>query len=668
MGTPGEQAPAVRLEQVLVAGADQVNVVHVEQLLTKSGYEVIVSHDGLQAAQVLDSEDAPKLAILDWTMPGMDGVEVCRQLRRKQRHRQTYVILLTRWNEHKDRVTGLEAGADDCLYKPVDVRELNLRLQIGRQILLERALRESEARFQGAFECAGIGMALVGMNGEFLQTNPALCQFLGYTPQELMALNLPQVSHADDTPESQALLQQFLKGETRRGEYERRFVTKKGAVAWASLTVSVILDADQNPTCFVVQAQDIGERRRAVEALQAAHAETELFLQSIPSILIGLDGAGRITRWNPVAAETFEIHEKDALGRNIEECGIKWLHPDLKSDVARWLATEELCDCGEISFERNKKIRCVELQIRRISCQPSENTVFLLTGADITEHRALEDQLRQAQKLEAIGQLAAGIAHEINTPTQYVGDNARFLKESWQEIAEVLQVGQVLRKEAAACTGSSPLLAKFDEACARCDLEYLIQEIPHAIEQSLEGVQRVAKIVRAMKEFSHPGAEEKRGLDINKAVGTTVTVARNEWKYVADMCLHLDESLPLVPCIAGELNQVLLNLVVNAAHAITGLGKPHEKGKICITTRRDGQWVEISVKDSGTGIPEDIRSRVFEPFFTTKSVGQGTGQGLALAHSVIVNRHQGQIWFDSKSGEGTTFFIRLPLEPGMAAS
>jgi signal transduction histidine kinase len=168
-----------------------------------------------------------------------------------------------------------------------------------------------------------------------------------------------------------------------------------------------------------------------------------------------------------------------------------------------------------------------------------------------------------------------------------------------------------------------------------------------------------------MKEFSHPGSEEKSQLDLNRAIETTITVARNEWKYVSEVETRLDPELPLVPCHAGEFNQVILNLLINAAHAIrqvVGDGSGG-KGKIVITTRQDQNWVEIAIQDSGTGIPEEIQSRIFEPFFTTKPVGQGTGQGLALAHTIIVRKHGGRIWFETVLGKGTTFFIRMPISP-----
>jgi signal transduction histidine kinase len=200
-------------------------------------------------------------------------------------------------------------------------------------------------------------------------------------------------------------------------------------------------------------------------------------------------------------------------------------------------------------------------------------------------------------------------------------------------------------------------------AIAQVNLEYLLKEVPSALEQSLEGLGRVARIVHAMKEFSHPGSEEKKLTDINKAILTTLTVARNEWKYVAEVETVLAADLQPVPCNAGEFNQVVLNLIINSAHAIAeALGdKTDKKGKITIRTKQDAEWTTISIQDTGSGIPPEIQSRIFEPFFTTKEVGKGTGQGLSIAHNTIVQRHSGRLWFQSEVGKGTTFFIQLPM-------
>ncbi|MEO8634555.1 MAG: ATP-binding protein [Gemmatimonadales bacterium] len=278
---------------------------------------------------------------------------------------------------------------------------------------------------------------------------------------------------------------------------------------------------------------------------------------------------------------------------------------------------------------------------------------------DITDRRVLEHQLLQAQKIEAMGQLAAGIAHEINTPTQYVGDNLHFLQEAFEGLLRVMVVyGDVV--EAARAVGVP--VAAADAAWKSADGGYLLAEIPRATVQALDGIERVTKIVRAMKEFSHPGGTEAIPVDLNHAIENTIAVSRNEWKYLADMVLELSPDLPPVPCLAGEIQQVILNLIVNAAHAIGDVvAESGGRGTIRISTTVVEGFVEVRVRDSGTGIPLEVRSRVFDPFFTTKDVGRGTGQGLALARDAIVRKHRGSLTFESEVGAGTCFLIRLPL-------
>jgi signal transduction histidine kinase len=276
----------------------------------------------------------------------------------------------------------------------------------------------------------------------------------------------------------------------------------------------------------------------------------------------------------------------------------------------------------------------------------------------------MEAQLVQAQKLESIGQLAAGIAHEINTPTQYVGDNTRFVKDSFAGIMQVLQDHAALLAAAQSNAVTPERLARSEQIIAAADLDYLCKQIPAALEETLEGVERVSKIVRAMKEFSHPGGREKTPADLNRAIESTATVAHNEWKYVAELKLELEPDLPVVPCFLGEFNQCILNLIVNAAHAIGDVVKknPGTKGLITVQTRREGDHVEVRVADTGTGIPEAVRPKIFEQFFTTKEVGKGTGQGLAMIYASIVKSHGGTVAFETELGGGTTFIIRLPLK------
>ena len=276
---------------------------------------------------------------------------------------------------------------------------------------------------------------------------------------------------------------------------------------------------------------------------------------------------------------------------------------------------------------------------------------------EISERKAREMEAQHAQKLEALGRLSAGLAHEINTPIQFVGDNTRFLADSYHSMLQLLLVyRRVLNLEAGPLSWweRQELIS---QAEADADVEFLREEVPSAVRQSLEGVDRVATLVRAMKTFSHPGQAAQSPADINEAILATLTVARTQTKYVADVRVDLGE-LPLVVCTLGDLNQVFLNLIVNAADAIEDKGR---LGHIEVSTRVEDDDVLVSVSDTGTGIPEDALPRIFDPFFTTKEVGRGTGHGLALARAIVEEKHAGTITVATEVGEGTTFTLRLPV-------
>lgn len=273
-------------------------------------------------------------------------------------------------------------------------------------------------------------------------------------------------------------------------------------------------------------------------------------------------------------------------------------------------------------------------------------THYIIFLRDITGRKEVEARASLKSKLESIGQLSAGIAHEINTPAQFIADNLSFLKGNWETIQKFL---------------SDAVEKAKDDEVDKENLNYLIEEIPQALGDAIDGLQRITTIIKAMKEFSHP-QDIKAPADLNHAIESTVTVARNEWKYVADVETKLDSSMPTVPCFLGDFNQVILNLLVNAAHAIgdqvEGTGN---KGKIVISTSHNEKEAIVTIEDNGPGIPEEIQPRLFDPFFTTKAVGKGTGQGLYMAHQVIDGKHGGAIGLESEVGKGTKFIIKLPL-------
>jgi PAS domain S-box-containing protein len=276
------------------------------------------------------------------------------------------------------------------------------------------------------------------------------------------------------------------------------------------------------------------------------------------------------------------------------------------------------------------------------------------------ERERLEMDLRLAQKLEAVGQLAAGVAHEINTPVQFIGDSVTFLKEAADELLSLTFVYRgLLHTEEP--IGQDERQARMLAAEQDADLDYLIERVPPAFTRALAGIERVSTIVRAMRQFAHPSTQ-RAPIDVNDALQTTLIVATNEYKYVADVVLDLGE-LPPVMANAGDLSQVFLNLIVNAAHAIgTAVADSGERGTITVASRVEGDSVVVTVGDTGGGIPEDIAGRVFDPFFTTKPVGRGTGQGLAISHTIVVERHHGAIGHEPNPGGGTIFRIQLPID------
>jgi PAS domain S-box-containing protein len=410
--------------------------------------------------------------------------------------------------------------------------------------------------------------------------------------------------------------------------------------------------------------QQIEDRERVEKELYAVHQEIEYLFASIPLIMIEVSKDGIIKRWNTVAERLFRIDSFEALGVKIGKCPIPWDREKIDECLRACSSQCAASTLESVTFTRRSgEDGLLDLTISPVKDDNLLCSGVIILGTDITEHALLERRLAQSQKLESIGRLAAGIAHEINTPAQFLGNNTRFLDDSFGDLEKM----QLLYDRLLDClkTGrpTDDIVRTIEKTRDDIDLDYIRKDVPDAIKQSLEGIERISNIVRSMKEFSHPATETKGSIDINRAIENTVTVTRSEWQNVADVSTDLDPDLPPVEGLPGEFNQVMLNMILNSTHSIAEKVRDGsvQKGTIGISTRRQGDYVEIRVSDDGNGIKEDIRSRIFDPFFTTKDVGKGTGQGLAIAHSVIVKEHDGTIDFASHLGEGTTFLIKLPI-------
>jgi PAS domain S-box-containing protein len=292
---------------------------------------------------------------------------------------------------------------------------------------------------------------------------------------------------------------------------------------------------------------------------------------------------------------------------------------------------------------------------------------FFTVVTDITELKSLQSQLLQAKKLEAIGQLAAGVAHEINTPIQYVNNNLKYIQEVQKDLFQSLPQDLTGPGQIHKLTDSLSLMEEKNVDLQNdAHVSFLYQDMQEAVSDSLAGLDHIAKIVDSIKDFSYPKQDVQQPVDLNEVIENAIVVSKNEWKYVADLHTELDPELPKIQGFRSELNQVFLNMIVNAAHAIKekkekSEDKSLEKGYIFLQSERNSNTLNITIADNGAGIPSEIQDKIFDPFFTTKDVGQGTGQGLAISYRVITEKHGGSIRFETKRHAGTTFFISLPI-------
>jgi two-component system, NtrC family, sensor kinase len=387
------------------------------------------------------------------------------------------------------------------------------------------------------------------------------------------------------------------------------------------------------------------------ESLLSSNQDFSDLLDVMPGALVVIDSVGTIRRVNRSTLELLGYAKDELTGQPAERV----FGPASSSGQTPRLVRREADWLGASGSGVPVLVSISEQSARGGGADGST----ICIGVDLRERKQLEVELRHAQKLESVGQLAAGIAHEINTPMQFIGDNVHFVGEALSGLLKLIDSYEQLL--AAGPKLSREQKAELEKMRDEANLDFVRQRGPRAIERTLMGVGRVSQIVAAMKAFSHPH-DEKAPVDLNKAVETTLTVAHSEYKYVAEAELELGD-IPLVVCHGGDINQVLLNLVVNAAHAIDAARtKADPLGKIRIKTAHEANVVTLSVSDTGGGIPEAIRERIFDPFFTTKQVGKGTGQGLTLAHTIVVKKHGGQLSFETQTGRGTVFSIRLPVD------
>lgn len=540
-------------------------------------------------------------------------------------------------------------------------------------------LRKTEARYRTTLASIGDGLISTDLHGCVDFMNPVAEQLTGWSTDEARERPIDDVFriiHAQTRTEVRNPVARSLEeGIVVELANHVLLIARDGTEIQIADSCAPIREPGGRILGAVLVFRDITEKYRRLEQLRESEDRYRAIVDGARDGILVADSETRaFLHCNKTLCEMFGYSLEEVLRLNVTD-----IHPE--EAMPRVIAEFEAQARGEKKLSpdlpcRRKDGSVFFADIRTTAVRLDGKLCNLGFFTDISERKEYEKkldlekskrekaevELRHAQKLQAVGQLAAGIAHEINTPVQFVSDSVHFLSDSCKDTMQLIAEYQ----QALASLPPSPEHEALREEMAAAeqdaDIEYLVENAPSAFERSLDGISRISTIVGAMKEFAHPDQREKSPADLNQALQATLVIAKNEYKYVATVETELGE-IPPVFCHVGDLNQVFLNLLVNASHAIEEVvGKSDDRGRIVVRTAAEGDKVRIEISDTGNGITEEIRDRLFEPFFTTKEVGLGSGQGLAIAHSIVVEKHGGSLTFKSEVGKGTTFCMLLPIE------
>lgn len=517
----------------------------------------------------------------------------------------------------------------------------------------EEQLKNSEEKYRRLSEDMPILVCTYLADSSLTYVNKAYCNYFGKSEKELTGFKWLNFIPPEFREEARSKYQ-ALTPDNPLAIHDFLVVKPDGTSGWQRWTIRGVFDAQGQLLYYQAIGSDITSQRLATDRLKENEKILNAVLKAINVSMVVVDlETSRIKRLDETSLRFFK--DKDVLNQDFERIMKSMFEGSYKS-------LEDIISRLPLRNEEIKmKIRegsIVPVLFNALLGEVGQRKSLVLIFLDISERKNLEMQLAHAQKLEAVGELAAGIAHEINTPVQYLGDNTLFLKEAFEDILEEINKFEEKLK----VTGDKSSLNIFNDSKDEIELAYLASEIPKAIDQSLYGIERIGSIVKAMKKFAHPAqSDEMSYFDLQDALESTITISRNEWKYVADVITDFGSDLSEVQGYPYELNQVFLNLIVNAAQAIKekveGTG---DRGEIRVKAGFVDDFVEIRISDTGAGILPEHQSRVFNQFFTTKPVGKGTGQGLAIAYSIVVDKHKGSIHFESEPDKGTTFIVKIP--------
>ena len=529
----------------------------------------------------------------------------------------------------------------------------------------EVTLKQSEERLQKIISMAPVPMCVVESNGEIGLINHAFTKALGYVKEDIPTMDawwdlvyLEKSKRTHNKATWAKIIEQASEHGLEINPLYREVTRKDGKIRTVEFRVMPLGDT------MIVTMLDLTDQLRMVDELTASEA-----------LLAEAQRIAHLGSWK-WKIDTNQLRWSDEVyrifGLNPSKKDITFdkfidaVHPADRKHVHE---SVRLAVQDKVPYNIEHRIILPDGSIKTIhergrieTDDVGEPIVMIGTSQDISELKEIESQLIRASKMESIGQLAAGIAHEINTPAQFLQYNLNFFQQSFEDLNTLFSKYHKLEKAIASENSFQDLHKEITMLKDTMDFDFLMEEMPISVKQSLEGLDRISRIVQSIKQFAHTSLADKQIVDINQIIDTVVTVSTNEWKYHSDIVLDLAKQLPMITCAPDLINQALLNLIVNAAHA--NMDKVNsgalDKAHIYITTRYEDHAVIIIIRDEGPGIPKELRERIFDPFFTTKGIGKGTGQGLTIVQRAIVGEHEGTIDFESQEGVGTTFTISLP--------
>ncbi len=658
---------------VLIAEDEFITRNLLQKFIEMMGYQVLVAEDGLQAWDLFQKNDV-KMVITDWIMPQTDGLELCKKIRSAGKENYTYIIILTVMDQKDDLIQVFNSGADDYISKPFDNEELKARIKTGERIIqleeehkrINDILKNAERNWRAAFNSLEDIMIIIDRDYNIEMINDSGLALIGKSKEEVVGEKCYQIIHGKNSPRERCPFRESLKtkkpssAETYEDLFGKHF----------SIKSSPIFDENGEIIKFADLIRDITENKRAEEMLRGSEEKYRLLVNNIPGIVY--------KGYKDWSIEIFDDKIEGVTGYSMNQFNskeIKWSDIIVEEDIGHAKRTFINALKTDKTYIRNYRIKTkdgniVWIQERGQIIVKQDSDIDYISGVfnDITSQKQTEEKLRQherqllqSERMASIGQLAAGVAHEINNPTGFVSSNLKTLMDYHNDLNQLIKEYRKLvtdSKETITDNNLSPALSEQIEKVAtletEVDIEFLQEDIQDLIKDCREGTERIKKIVIDLKDFAHPGEDKLQVADINNGMESILNVVSNELKYKATVTKDFGV-LPDVKCYPQKLNQVFMNILVNAAQAI------EKQGEINIKTRHVNGHVEIAISDTGSGIEEENLNKIFDPFFTTKDVGKGTGLGMNIAYNII-KKHNGTIDVESKVGEGTTFIIRIPAE------